>query len=89
MSQSTPTSLTISPSSCTIDVGQSQQLTVHVFDQHGAPYTGPLPVVYNALLPAIATVSPTGLVTGVSVGVGNIQVSCGAANGGTFPNIRI
>jgi uncharacterized protein YjdB len=89
MPQPEPTSLSVIPSSFDLFVGTSQQLTVHVLDQFGQPYTGPTPIVYTSQTPSIATVSSTGLVTGVSPGAGNISVTCGAAAGGTFPNIRI
>ena len=65
-------SVALSPS--TISVGQNASIGVTLRDASGAVLTGRV-VTYASANPTIATVSPTGLVTGVLAGTTNINVS--------------
>ncbi len=66
--------VTVSPISVAIAVGGTYQLTVSVTDASGVP-VGNMPLVYGTSDPAIATVSPSGLVTAVGVGAATITVA--------------
>jgi uncharacterized protein YjdB len=58
-------SIAITPNKPTIEIGATQQLTATVRDLHDAVIAG-APVVWATSNPAIATVSASGLVTGVA-----------------------
>ncbi|MFN8574331.1 MAG: Ig-like domain-containing protein [Gemmatimonadaceae bacterium] len=66
-------SVTVAPSSATVGVGATQQLTATLRDANGNILTGRL-VQWSSPNPAIASVSSTGLVTAVSAG-GPINIS--------------
>ena len=61
------TSLAVSPASATLGIGAVQQLTVSPMDQNNTAFPG-VTLSYVSANPAIATVSASGLVTGVSAG---------------------
>lgn len=75
------TSLTVSPSSASVTVGQTRTLTPTVTQPTGAPTAS---VTYTSSDPAIATVSPTGVVTAVAAGTANITVTATAPSNGSF-----
>ncbi|MDH4347298.1 MAG: plastocyanin/azurin family copper-binding protein, partial [Gemmatimonadota bacterium] len=62
------TSLQLTPQSPLVPVGASVQLTATPLDQNGAPMTGLPAATFASADATIATVSLTGLVTGVSIG---------------------
>ena len=70
----TLTSVTVSPTTKTVNVGGTQQLTVNPLDQNNAAFVGAT-VSYASSNTAVATVSTSGLVTGVSVGTATVTVT--------------
>jgi uncharacterized protein YjdB len=64
----------VSPAQAAVVMGRTLQLTTTVLDAQGQPLSGRL-LTYSSGNPAVATVSPTGLVTGVAVGSTQIVVS--------------
>ena len=64
-------SVTVSPAQATIAGGQTLQLTARATDARGAELTGRT-VEWTSAQPTIATVSPTGLVTGITAGATRI-----------------
>src|SRR5581483_10846472 len=73
-------SVTISPTSSTIKVGGTQQLTATAFDVTGKAV--PATITWQNSSASIATISGTGLVTGVSAGTVMITAT---ANGVASP----
>ena len=63
--------VTVSPATATIDVGSTTQLTATLKDASGLTLTGRV-VAWSSSQPTIATVSPTGVVTGVAAGTATI-----------------
>jgi hypothetical protein len=63
------------PVPATLEVGDALQLTATALDADGNPVD--VPITWRAADPTV-TVSPTGLVTGVSVGSGRVQARNGA-----------
>ncbi len=76
----TPASVTVTPSSSTIGVGTTVQLTATVKDASGNTLTGQT-VTWSSSAPAIATVSSTGLVSGVAGGTATIKATDGTISG--------
>lgn len=74
------TSVSLSPSSVTLNVGATQQLTANPIDQNSAAFSG-AGVTYSSSNTAVATVSSSGLVTGVAVGSATITAT--AVSGST------
>jgi len=62
----------------TITVGASSQVTASPKDQNGNPYNAA--VTWSSSNSAVATVSPTGQVKGIAVGVATISASSGAVS---------
>ena len=76
-----PTTVTISPTVVNLSsLGLSQQLTATVADQHGTPISG-VTVTWSTNNGAIATVSPSGLVTSAGFGSAKIMATAGTATG--------
>ena len=75
------TSLTVSPTSANVTVGQTQALTPTVTQPTGAPAAT---VTYSTSDPAVATVSPAGVVTAVAAGTATITVTATAPSSGSF-----
>ncbi|MGQ0643797.1 MAG: Ig-like domain-containing protein [Gemmatimonadaceae bacterium] len=73
----TPTSLAIIPGSATISLGASTGLTAEVKDQGGNVISGQ-PVSWSSANPAVATVSSSGVVTGVTAGSAVISATSGS-----------
>lgn len=65
--------LNVNPSAVTVDTGATQQLTVTALPAGSAQG-----VVYESANPTVATVSNTGLVTGVAVGSTTVRVTSAA-----------
>lgn len=59
--------VTLTPSPVRLDLAQTQQMTATPFDINGTALVGRT-ITYQSSNAAVATVSPTGLVTGVAVG---------------------
>lgn len=71
----TVASVRISPASGSLEVGKTVQLSANTLDAIGATLTGRT-ITWNSLQPAIATISTTGLVTGVTAG--NVTITASA-----------
>lgn len=65
--------ITVNPSAVSVDVGLTEQLTASVVPAGAAPG-----LVYEGLDPAVATVSSTGLVTGVAEGETQVRITSAA-----------
>jgi murein DD-endopeptidase MepM/ murein hydrolase activator NlpD len=63
-----PIQLSISPSTASVNVGATTQFTATAADQQGNPVSLPPNLQWASSNPAVATVSASGLVTGVSAG---------------------
>lgn len=72
------TNVALSPSTSTIEVGSSTVLSFTV-----TPSNAPSGVIYTSSSNAVATVSPTGVVTGVAVGISTISATS------TYNNTKI
>lgn len=77
----TYTSLTVSPSSGSVQVGATLQLAATPRDQYGAAMSGLGSAQWSSSSSAVATVSASGLVTGVAAGTATITATL--ASGGT------
>ncbi len=73
-------SVTISPSSASVTLGGTVQLTATVKDTAGNILTGRT-ITWSSLTKTVATVSPTGLVTAVGIGSTVISASTGGQTG--------
>ncbi|WP_439642058.1 beta strand repeat-containing protein [Gemmatimonas sp.] len=80
------TTLSVSPTSATVTVGQTRTLTSTVTQPTGAPVAG---VSYSTSNPAIATVSPTGVVSAVAAGSVTITVTATSAGTASFSNTTV
>ena len=70
------TRIEVSPTSSTIDIGQTKQLTARAYDQNGREMTG-LAFAWSSSSTHVATISQTGLATGV--GAGSTRITASAA----------
>jgi uncharacterized protein YjdB len=73
-------SVTITPSTATVNVAFTTQLTATVRDVNGATVSG-ASVTWSTDSPLIATVSQTGVVTGLSPGTATITATSGGKSG--------
>ncbi|HZO18433.1 MAG TPA: Ig-like domain-containing protein [Gemmatimonadaceae bacterium] len=64
-------SVTVTPATASVDSGKTVQLTATLRDANGATLTGRA-VTWTSLNPGVATVSSSGLVTGVKSGTANV-----------------
>ncbi len=64
-------SVTVTPATATLFVGATRQFTATTRDSAGGVLTGRV-ITWTSTAPAVATVSPTGLATGVSAGSASI-----------------
>lgn len=75
--------ITVAPTTVSITVGQTSQLTATVLDASGATIAG-APVAWTIDKPSVASLSSSGLgtdtVTGISVGTATITATSGAAH---------
>jgi plastocyanin len=78
--------VTISAGSGSVAVGGTLQFTAAPKDQNGSAIAASL--TWNSSVPAMATISSTGLVTGVATGTTNITVSAtaGGVTVGSLPS---
>jgi uncharacterized protein YjdB len=72
-------SLLATPSSATVSVSGTQTLVVTILDAAHQVLTG-LPMTFTSSNPAIATVSATGVVTGVAAGTVTVTIGSGAVS---------
>ncbi len=70
--QGVPATLTITPLSASLGVGATQALTPLVRDAAGVDITSSSPVTWSSANTSVASVSSTGLVTGIASGVTTI-----------------
>ncbi|GAB1341808.1 beta strand repeat-containing protein [Gemmatimonas sp.] len=80
------TSLTVSPTSASVTVGQTRALTSTVTQPTSAPSAT---VTYTSSDTTIATVSPTGVVTAVAAGTVTITVTATSPGNATFSTTTI
>src|SRR2546426_1091078 len=73
-------SVTVSPASAGVTVGGTTQLTVTLKDASGNPLTGRV-VTWVSSAPTVATVTGTGLVSGVTAGSATITATSGGKSG--------
>jgi len=73
-------SVDMSPTSATILIGGTQQLTASPLDVNGNPLSGRA-IIWSTDAAAVATVNASGLVTGVNVGVANITATSEGKSG--------
>ena len=73
-------SVTVSPSSASLTVGQTTQLTATPKDANGNPLTGRT-ITWTSGNTAVATVNTSGLVTGASAGSTTITATSGGQSG--------
>lgn len=64
----------VTPTSSSVILGGSRQLAAVLFDQNNSPVPG-FSFVWTSNNPAVATVDPNGLVTGLTEGLANITAS--------------
>jgi uncharacterized protein YjdB len=76
----TPTTVTVAPSSASILAGATQAFTATVKDQNGNVMTGQT-VTWASSNTAVATVSSSGLATGVAAGSGTITATSSGKSG--------
>jgi uncharacterized protein YjdB len=82
-------SVIVSPGQSTVIVGQTVQLTAQVTDDQGNVLSG-RPITYTSGAPAVATVSASGLITGVAPGSATITANSEGKTGtATVTVIRI
>ena len=73
-------SVSVSPSSATVLLGQTVQLTATPKDANGSPLTGRA-VTWASSAPGVASVSASGLVTGVAAGTATLTAASEGKNG--------
>jgi peptidoglycan/xylan/chitin deacetylase (PgdA/CDA1 family) len=81
------TTLGISPTNATVEVGQTESFTVTGLDQFGAPIGLPSAVWDSAS--SVATVSSSGVATAVSPGSAQIIVRAGGITGHVFLTVTV
>lgn len=79
VSARTAASISVSPASVSITVGQTSQLTATVLDANHVVIVG-APVTWAIDKPAVATVSSSGLVTGLTQGTASVTATSGSAH---------
>lgn len=77
----------LAPASLTLQPGQSSPVTATARDAAGAPIVGQA-VTWSSTNAAVASVSATGLVTGVGDGVGSITATIGGVTGAAAVVVR-
>ena len=80
VSSATLSALTITPTSFSIDTGQSQQLLVQGVYSDGSSHNVTSQVIWGTSNSGVASVSGAGLVTGASAGSATITASLGAVS---------
>ena len=75
-----PTTVTVSPLTAELDVGETVQLAAVVRDQNSSVMAGAT-VTWTSSASSVATVDPSGLVTGVAEGTATITASVGDVQG--------
>ena len=74
------TTVTVSPTTAELDVGETVQLRAEVRDQNSNVMVGAV-VIWTSSAGSVATVDASGLVTGVGEGTATITASSGSAQG--------
>ncbi|MDE2872832.1 MAG: hypothetical protein OXQ94_14220 [Gemmatimonadota bacterium] len=83
---SVPTTITISPSSVTMDLVEELQLTTVVADQNGQVMTG-ITVTWSSDVDSIVSVTDGKLVTSVVAGQTRVHATVGAATGSVIVTV--
>ena len=84
----TVSTVRITPSAATVDVGATFQLAASALDAAGTTLSGRT-YTWSSLTPAIATVSAAGLVTGVTAGNASISVAADGATGAAIVAVTV
>jgi len=79
-------SVEVTAPSTAVAVGSTLQLTAIAHDGKGNALTG-LPVTWNSVTPTVATVSTSGMVTGLAVGSTSITATIGGKTGSQTLNV--
>lgn len=69
------TTVTVSPSSATVYLGDTRALTATAYDQHGDPMS--VSFAWSSSNTSVATVSSSGVVSGVGLGTATVTASAG------------
>jgi uncharacterized protein YjdB len=83
----TAATIDVTPAQASIERGATQPLSAAVRDRLGTVLTG-RSITWTSVAPAIATVSPAGVVTGVSAGSARIDARAGDAIGSMTITVR-
>jgi uncharacterized protein YjdB len=81
------TSISVSPSAFSLDVGQTRTLSATARDQFGQTMSG-VTFTWSSDNAAVATVSSSGVATGVSVGNATISASSAGITGTSTVNVQ-
>lgn len=81
------TQVVVTPATVTLNTGATSALNAAVLTATGAPVSG-VAVTWTSSAPQVATVSATGLVTGVSVGGATITAAAGTLRGTSAITVR-
>lgn len=79
----------VTPTTSTVTIGATQQLTVTAIYGNGTTRDVTASATFSSLSPAVATVSTTGLVTGVSGGSAVIQATALGVSGSAVVNVAV
>jgi hypothetical protein len=79
----------VAPASATLVAGSSLPFTATLFDARGNLITTPRPLTWSSANTGVATVSATGMVTGVSVGSAQIVATSGSAAGSSVLSVVV
>ncbi|MDX6693123.1 MAG: hypothetical protein QOF02_726 [Blastocatellia bacterium] len=77
------TRVDVTPTTATINRGQTTQFTAQAFDQNNQPVSG-ITFTWSSSNTAVATVDSNGLAHGIGIGTATITASAADGNGGTI-----
>ncbi len=75
-----PVTIEVTPTSSSLTLGSTIQLSASVKASDGSTLTG-LPIVWSSLQPAVATIDSNGLVTGLAIGTATIRAAAAGLTG--------
>jgi len=75
------TSVTVTPATVTIMMGQTQQLSAQALNQNGSAMSGTITFTWSSSDETVATVDATGLMTAMDGGTATITATTGSVNG--------
>lgn len=80
------TTISVTPNPTSVVLGGQRQLTASAFDQYGAPMSG-VSFTWSSSSAGVATVSGSGLVTGVALGSASVTASSGGVSGSSSVSV--